>query len=78
MEFIGIFSASIHIGVLLARLVEQALLLDVSLHLAIGEEAAQVGIFEGIVVGERDFVDVVSVDELFLRPEGGTVAPAHA
>jgi hypothetical protein len=33
----------------------------------VGEEAAEVGVLEGVVVGQGDFVDVVGIDEALPR-----------
>lgn len=31
--------------------------------MVVGEEAAEIGVFEGVIVGEGDLIDVVGVDE---------------
>jgi hypothetical protein len=75
---IGIFGAAVEVGVLLPGIVEEALFLDESADLAIGEVGLEVGVFEGVVVGKGDLVDVVGVDELLLGFGHRPVVSAHA
>jgi len=42
------------------------------------EVGAEVGVFEGVVVGEGDFADVVGGDEGFVGDGGSQVLPAHS
>jgi hypothetical protein len=43
----------------------------------IAEEATEEGVFEGVVVGEWDFVEVVGVDEFLARGVVRSVPPSH-
>jgi hypothetical protein len=47
-------------------------------YFAIGEEAAEMWIFEGIVEREWNFVDVKGMDELFWSCRTHTVISPHA
>lgn len=50
-------------------------MLDVFGDFRVGEVALEVGVGEGVVVGEGDLIDVVAVNELFL---GGALLVAEA
>ena len=59
-------------------MVKQALSLDVSSDLPIGKKVFEVRVFERVVEGEGDLVDVVCVDELFFWFGHWPVVSAHA
>lgn len=78
MVLVSILGATIEVWVLFPRIVDETLLLDESADLAIGEVSLEMGVFEGVVVGQRHLVDVVRVDELLLGLVHRPVASAHA
>lgn len=78
VELVEVDESPFLVGVLRFRFVEKPLLFDVPGNFGVGEEATEVGIGEGVVVGEGDFVYVVAVDKfLFWRVLLVTEASAH-
>lgn len=78
MKLIRVLGASIGIMVLLPRLIEKSHPLDMSVHLLIAEEVAEVRILERVVGWKWDFVDVVCVDELFVGVGAHAGISSHA
>jgi hypothetical protein len=66
-KFVEIDQSPFFIGVFLFGFVEQAHFADVLFIIAVGEVALEVWVGQRIVVGQRDLVDVVRVNEIFLR-----------
>lgn len=78
MKLIRVLGASIAILILSPRLIQKTHALDMPVNLLIREEVPKVGILEWIVRWERDFVDVIGVDELFVGARAHAVVSAHA
>jgi len=76
-KFIEIGEAALTVWVLFSGNIDDSRAGQLSRSVLAGKETAEVGVFEGIVVGEWDFIDVVSVDELFSRRVVGSVPPSH-
>lgn len=75
--FVGVFGSPFGVGVLLFGGIDETHVVDMLGDLAIGEEAAEVGVLEGVVVGEGNFVDMIGGDEWFLWLLEMLVVPSH-
>ena len=65
--FVGVLGSTFIVGVLFPGFIAESFPFDMSIDFAVVEVTLEVGVLEGVVVGEGYFVDVVGVDELFLR-----------
>ena len=64
--FVVVFASPFEVGVLFFGVVLESELVEVGVDLAVGEVAFEVGVLEGVVVGEGHLADVVVVYEGFL------------
>jgi hypothetical protein len=74
---ICIFRPSLVVGVIVAGLVDVSHVFYMFRNLAIAEKILEVGVFERIVVGERNLVDMISVNERFFGYFGSTRMTSH-
>lgn len=44
----------------------------------VAKESAEIGVFEGVIVGEGDFIDVIRVDKLLPRRVLSPIFSPHA
>lgn len=63
----GIFVASLVVGILFLWRINKSHVGYMICDFAIGEKPSKVGVLEGVVVWQRDFIDVISVNEGFFE-----------
>jgi hypothetical protein len=76
-EFIEVSEAALTVRVFFSGNIDESRAGELSRSVLIAEKPAEVGVFEGIVVREGDFIDVVTINELLPRRTVGSVPPSH-